>query len=331
MKLPKKETKSQEEHTPRTDIMRASFSESLCRMVNQAELEKRYCAIEVMLQNKINNEEKKSIGEFRLLHLLASRRRMLLAHAWLTRVISDGYQAHLIENFEQETALKCQSELLQTFYACDKIKNVPALPIFLRALLVLMLGAYSIILYPQYMAYAFVMKLSDDASEDHVLNKYIITYVAYIALVALGILFFMTLHLVSNELDDPFGSDASDIPLLSLRDALFIDLDDITSVYHLEQQRHREHIKKQFGTHVRTIAAQQRLLNRGRLRSSTPKITTSHDQLPPPAPSTITPQSPPSSPIMAQETTVFDGEHDDDDAHTIPIRPATNVGEQQWF
>lgn len=182
------------------------------------------------IKTRLSEEERAVIGDQRLESLITSQHRVLLCHAWLTRIISDGVVVGLVMSFEHEAAIDCQRELLQTYYSSLNIKKTP-LPIGIRILILIIKFTYCFAIYPHYMAYSYVMKLDQQQRENRILNRYALFDLTYIVLVSLGILFFVVLHIVANELDDPYGNDFSDLPLMQIRDGLWTDLDAISPVF----------------------------------------------------------------------------------------------------
>lgn len=185
------------------------------------------------IKSRLTQQERDVIGDQRLESLITTQHRVLLCHAWLTRIISDGVVVGLVMSFEHEAAIDCQKELLQTYYSSLNIKKTP-LPIGIRVLILIIKFTYCFAIYPHYMAYSYVMKLDQQQRESRILNRYALFDLTYIVLVSLGILFFVVLHIVANELDDPYGNDFSDLPLMQIRDGLWTDLDAISPVFNDE-------------------------------------------------------------------------------------------------
>lgn len=178
----------------------------------------------------ITEADKRAVGDARLLQLLQSPCRVLTVHAWLCRCIGDGTRVGLINSFEHHAALDCQQELLTCYYSSIKIKQVP-LPLGIKLLIFVIKFAYCIVLYPSFMAYAYVEKLNANQRERKVLESHAFFYASFLILIGLGIMFFVVLHLVANELDDPYGNDVADLPLLKIRHRVWADLDDIARIF----------------------------------------------------------------------------------------------------
>lgn len=191
-------------------------------------------SIELALEDSsdvgITEADKRAVGDARLLQLLESPCRVLTVHAWLCRCIGDGTRVGLINNFEHHAALDCQQELLKCYYSSLKIKQVP-LPLGIKLLIFVIKFSYCVVLYPSFMAYAYVEKLNATQRARKVLESHAFFYTSFFTLVGLGIMFFVVLHLVANELDDPYGNDVADLPLLAIRQRVWTDLEDIARIF----------------------------------------------------------------------------------------------------
>ncbi|KAH8075088.1 hypothetical protein JL721_1081 [Aureococcus anophagefferens] len=87
--------------------------------------------------------------------------------------------------------------------------------------------AYTVFIFPQTMAYAFVMKLSSGHHEKFFIWRNPVYICAYLLITTLGVLFFTVMHLIALELDDPYGDDLSDLPMKQIHNALKADLEAI--------------------------------------------------------------------------------------------------------
>lgn len=154
-----------------------------------------------------------------------SRRRVLLCASW----IQDSIRNRLDSN-EQLVALQHVDTLVAAYYSMMKIKKTTAPPA-IQLLVFILKTTYCLCLYPQFLAYAFVMKLNDDQRTQQAIVRNWYFPVFYATITTLGIIYFIALHIIALELDDPFGDDISDFPLEKWALALFEDLDDIAQFY----------------------------------------------------------------------------------------------------
>ena len=113
-----------------------------------------------------------------------------------------------------------------------KIKTTP-MPGGIRAISLVVRFAFCVVLFPQYMAYAFVMKLDPEQHEAGVVwsKGGNIFRAWFIALTGIMIAFFSVIHIVALELDDPYGVDGSDLPMEKMRVEVWRDLDAIAQMY----------------------------------------------------------------------------------------------------
>lgn len=181
---------------------------------------------------ELSPKEVRALGEERARLLARSTRRILVVHSWLAHAIRTCCELQLLRAFEQDSALDCQNELLRCFYSSMKIKTTP-MPGGIRAISLVVRFAFCVCLFPQYMAYAFVMKLSPEQHEVRLVwDKGADLFVTwFIVLTGLMIAFFSVIHIVALELDDPYGVDGSDLPMEKMRLGLWKDLDAVNEMY----------------------------------------------------------------------------------------------------
>tara|TARA_B100000482_G_scaffold32089_1_gene20431 strand:+ start:210 stop:1712 length:1503 start_codon:yes stop_codon:yes gene_type:complete len=180
------------------------------------------------LMKELEPAELKALGEERAKILAASPRRILVCHSWLAHAIRTCCDLDLLKGFEQATAVDCQNELLRCFYGSMKIKTTP-MPGGIQNISLVVRFCFCVIIFPQYMSYAYVVKLNQNQREMGMLWNISggIYITCYVVLVAIMIAFFSVIHIVALELDDPFGDDDSDLPMDKLRTSLWADLDAI--------------------------------------------------------------------------------------------------------
>ena len=156
--------------------------------------------------------------------LARSDRRILLCHSWLAHAIRNCSDLGLLRNFEQQAALECQGTLLGCFYSSMKIKTTHV-PSGIQTVTLIMRFAFCIILFPQFMAYNMVTKLNRTQEKMNLLwdksNGFFVIW--YLVLTAIVIAFFSVIHIVSLELDDPYGEDDSDLPLEKMTNSMWSD------------------------------------------------------------------------------------------------------------
>merc|ERR1719395_299418 len=162
------------------------------------------------LLQELDKDELRALGQERARLLARSDRRILLCHSWLAHAIRNCSDLGLLRNFEQQAALECQGTLLGCFYSSMKIKttHVPS-------------GIQT------------VTKLNRTQEKMNLLwdksNGFFVIW--YLVLTAIVIAFFSVIHIVSLELDDPYGEDDSDLPLEKMTNSMWSDLDSINSTF----------------------------------------------------------------------------------------------------
>lgn len=185
-----------------------------------------------MLENELAMLDRARAKRYEQTH-----RRVLLCSSWLQQSINRARETHFITDTEHLTAHEHVTNLLSAYYSLMKIKTTDA-PAAIQLLVFILKASYCLALYPQFLAYAFVMKLDDEQREDGAIVRTFYFPIFYMTLVTLGIIYFVTLHLIALELDDPFGDDISDFPLLKWALALSDELDDVSTFYDTEHTLH---------------------------------------------------------------------------------------------
>ncbi|KAK3254909.1 hypothetical protein CYMTET_35893, partial [Cymbomonas tetramitiformis] len=148
--------------------------------------------------------------------------RILLAHHWLAHAIKEAVRLNLVGAQEHKQILSQKHNLLLKGYGMLKIKNTPV-PAPMTDLTRVLLIVY-VLMLPQYLAYAFNMKLSASALEEgYSLTGYIMSM--FICVNVLIITFFACLRFLAIQMDDPYGEDPFDLPLAKYRDSLWKDID----------------------------------------------------------------------------------------------------------
>ena len=184
------------------------------------------------LLQELDKDELRALGQERARLLARSDRRILLCHSWLAHAIRNCSDLGLLRNFEQQAALECQGTLLGCFYSSMKIKTTHV-PSGIQTVTLIMRFAFCIILFPQFMAYNMVTKLNRRQEKMNLLwdksNGFFVIW--YLVLTAIVIAFFSVIHIVSLELDDPYGEDDSDLPLEKMTNSMWSDLDSINSTF----------------------------------------------------------------------------------------------------
>jgi len=184
------------------------------------------------LLQELDKDELRALGQERARLLARSDRRILLCHSWLAHAIRNCSDLGLLRNFEQQAALECQGTLLGCFYSSMKIKTTHV-PSGIQTVTLIMRFAFCIILFPQFMAYNMVTKLNRTQEKMNLLwdksNGFFVIW--YLVLTAIVIAFFSVIHIVSLELDDPYGEDDSDLPLEKMTNSMWSDLDSINSTF----------------------------------------------------------------------------------------------------
>ncbi|KAJ8611468.1 hypothetical protein CTAYLR_005147 [Chrysophaeum taylorii] len=201
------------------------------------------------LRDKLSPEVLEVLGDDRLeMFVGMGTERVAVAHSWICKSVNVAYDSGLLRPAEHIEAHRHIGDLLMPFYGMQKVKTTPtpdAIIILVRILKI----SYVILIYPQFMAYAFVMKLSDDQVQIKALRRSGFYTCFYVVLVALGIIYFCVLHVIARQLDDPFGNDETDFPL-----------DDWGLAFAKEIQRHTEtafgaQVHSEYLAHARGIDA----------------------------------------------------------------------------
>ena len=151
---------------------------------------------------------------------------MLATHQWLAHLVRKGGDLDLVPTAAAESAYDDHRHLLLEYFSSLKIKTTP-LPLPLQCLVSILKIAYTVFIFPQTMAYAFVMKLSSGHHEKFFIWRNPVYICAYLLITTLGVLFFTVMHLIALELDDPYGDDLSDLPMKQIHNALKADLEAI--------------------------------------------------------------------------------------------------------
>jgi len=168
--------------------------------------------------------ELEKLGKTRKSQVSRTKCRVLLCNSWLKQCVNRARDEGVITDNEHLVAHQHVANLLRSYYSLMKIKRLTAPPA-IHFLVFVLKTTYCLCLYPQYLSYAFVMKLDDDQREQRALIRTPYYTVAYVALVTLGIIYFSSLHMIALELDDPFGDDVCDFPLFQWTIDLFNELD----------------------------------------------------------------------------------------------------------
>lgn len=180
---------------------------------------------------ELAGDEIAALGEERARMLSTSPMRVLLCHSWLAHAIRICCERKLLRDYEQDSALDAQNGLLQCYYASMKIKTTP-MPNGILYISLIVRFVYCLVIFPQFLAYAFVMKLTQEQQELKFMwdkgGKLFIPW--YILITSVMIAFFTVIHIVALELDDPYGEDGSDLPLEKMRRELWADLDGIADM-----------------------------------------------------------------------------------------------------
>lgn len=130
--------------------------------------------------------------------------QVLATHQWLAHLVRKGGDLDLVPTAAAESAYDDHRHLLLEYFSSLKIKTTP-LPLPLQCLVSILKIAYTVFIFPQTMAYAFVMKLSSGHHEKFFIWRNPVYICAYLLITTLGVLFFTVMHLIALELDDPFG------------------------------------------------------------------------------------------------------------------------------
>ncbi|KAH8079510.1 hypothetical protein JL720_9251 [Aureococcus anophagefferens] len=152
--------------------------------------------------------------------------QVLATHQWLAHLVRKGGDLDLVPTAAAESAYDDHRPLLLEYFSSLKIKTTP-LPLPLQCLVSILKIAYTVFIFPQTMAYAFVMKLSSGHHEKFFIWRNPVYICAYLLITTLGVLFFTVMHLIALELDDPYGDDLSDLPMKQIHNALKADLEAI--------------------------------------------------------------------------------------------------------
>ena len=152
--------------------------------------------------------------------------QVLATHQWLAHLVRKGGDLDLVPTAAAESAYDDHRHLLLEYFSSLKIKTTP-LPLPLQCLVSILKIAYTVFIFPQTMAYAFVMKLSSGHHEKFFIWRNPVYICAYLLITTLGVLFFTVMHLIALELDDPYGDDLSDLPMKQIHNALKADLEAI--------------------------------------------------------------------------------------------------------
>ena len=152
--------------------------------------------------------------------------QVLATHQWLAHLVRKGGELGLVPVSAAHSAYDDHGFLLSEYFSSLKIKTTP-LPLPLQCLVTILKLSYCVFIFPQTMAYAFVMKLTSDEHQKHLLWRNGAYISAYLVITSLGILFFTVMHLIALELDDPYGHDLSDLPLKQIHNSLKKDLESI--------------------------------------------------------------------------------------------------------
>jgi len=155
--------------------------------------------------------------------------QVLACHAWLALSINSWSDEGAFNQNALEAIYSAHAQLLRDYSSSHKIKTTP-LPLPLHLLVLLLKLAYILFIFPQVMAYTWVMKLSQHELRGRIILRDPAYIIAYAFTVALGITFLEALHLIAQQLDDPYGDDISDLPLRAIADSLSRDLETIALV-----------------------------------------------------------------------------------------------------
>lgn len=157
---------------------------------------------------------------------LRTPHRVLLCQKWLTCAVDDAIRVGLFKHYDILIAQQHLAKLLELYYTMLKVK-MTAMPSAIHLLVQIMKCTYCLMIFPQFMAYAFVMNLTDEqrAKNAPALSSFFPIF--YVAITTVGIIYFVTMHIIATELDDPFGDDLSDFPLTEWTFQLWKELDTI--------------------------------------------------------------------------------------------------------
>ena len=156
--------------------------------------------------------------------------RVYLTHSWLSNSVNEASMIGLFENSEAMVAQQQLADLMELYHKLVKIKTTK-MPGAIHFLVHMLKMSFCLVLYPQFLAYAFVMKLNDLQRTNHVIKRSDLFPAIYLIVTTLGIIYFVTMHVIAAELDDPFGDDISDFPLTKWTVRLWSDLDHIREIH----------------------------------------------------------------------------------------------------
>ena len=157
--------------------------------------------------------------------------RVFVAHALLSRVVHDAARVKFFHMSEALVAQQQLADLMELYHRLMKVKQTK-MPTPVHLLVGLMKGTFCLFLYPQLLAYAFVMGLDENQREKEAMRRSNVFPALYLTLTTIGIIYFVTMGFIAKELDDPFGDDMSDFKLVKWTRKLFRDLDNM-SIKHL--------------------------------------------------------------------------------------------------
>ena len=185
--------------------------------------------------SKLTSLERKVIGEADLDNFLETPYRVFLAHAWISRSVNEAFYSQRVFESNNFIAQHQLADLMELYHKLVKIKETK-MPGVIRFLVSLLKSTFCLVLYPQFLAYAFVMKLTDVQRQENALARSSLYPVMYVVITTIGIIYFVTMHVIARDLDDPFGDDLSDFPLTTWTLHLWNDLDHVRHIH----QRHQK-------------------------------------------------------------------------------------------
>jgi len=150
--------------------------------------------------------------------------RVLASHVEIVSRVRRGVETGLLPKHAPPLDVYAHlSACLLAYNACLR-KKTARLPVALQLLLWGLKTSYSVLIFPQAVAYLFIMALKADEVEASIVWTTPVFVAAYLLAVVLNILYFTGIYLVAKHLQDPFGAEASDVDLHHFRAKLGADL-----------------------------------------------------------------------------------------------------------
>lgn len=144
--------------------------------------------------------------------------KLQLVHVWMCALWNTEGR---MTNAQQIVALQNSQAMIQAYYDCMKIKDTP-LPSVLTMSLTIIMNTYSLVILPQYLALDFYMSDGDCRG-----SLSIPAIFFYLCITSLTILFFSGMCTIADEMDDPYGTDENDLPLKSMQEEVFKEIEEL--------------------------------------------------------------------------------------------------------